>query len=254
VTGPGAAAPFKDHFSKVSSGYAAYRPGYPSELVDFLASTAPRRGLAWDAGCGSGQLSFLLGNRFERVIATDASAEQIRQAQPHPSVEYRSVPAEASGLSPCSVDLAVAAQAAHWFDLPTYYAEVRRVAGPRAVVVLVSYGNPKVEGLVDQLVRRFYSEPLGRFWPPERRLVEEEYRSLPFPFDEIQPPAFRMRVHWTLAQLAGYIETWSALRAMEKALGRGEIEQFYRDLASAWGDETKAREITWPLALRVGRV
>jgi SAM-dependent methyltransferase len=245
---------FKDHFSTVSSGYAAYRPSYPSGLAEFLASTAPRRGLAWDAGCGSGQLSVLLGDRFERVIATDASAEQIRQAQPHPSVEYRNAPAEASGLPPSSVDLAVAAQAAHWFDLQAYYDEVRRVSRPHAVVALVSYGNPKLEGAVDQLVERFYSEPLGRFWPPERRLVEDEYRSLLFPFDEIKPPAFRMRVHWNLAQLAGYIETWSALRAMEKAVGRAEIEDFYRELAREWGPESQAREVTWTLALRVGKL
>jgi SAM-dependent methyltransferase len=254
MTRPSRAAPFKDHFSRVSSGYATYRPGYPSELVDFLAAVAPRRDTAWDSGCGSGQLSVLLADHFERVMATDASAEQIEQAQPHPSVQYRCAPAEASGLPASIADLAVAAQAAHWFDLPAYYAEVRRVSRPRAVIALVSYGNPMLEGPVDRLIQSFYSGPLAPYWPPERRFVEEGYRSLPFPFDEIEAPSFQMEVRWTLAQLAGYVETWSALRAMEKATGRGEIEKFYRNLAAAWGEETKPREVTWPLSLRVGRI
>jgi len=247
-------ATFKDHFSKVASAYAAHRPGYPAELVDFLASTAPRQGVAWDCGCGSGQLSVLLGDRFEHVIATDASAEQIQKAQPHPAIEYRCAPAEASGLVDTTVDLAVAAQAAHWFDLPAYYAEVRRVARPRAALALITYGNPKLEDPIDSVVQGFYSGPLRSYWPPERRLVEDEYRSLPFPFEEIESPSFRMDVRWTLAQLAGYIETWSALRAMEKSVGREQIESFYRELSRLWGDAAKVREVTWPLALRVGRV
>src|SRR5207249_7256547 len=128
----GPTRPFQDHFSDKAAGYAAYRPVYPPALVDALAALAPGRGLAWDAGCGSGQLSLLLAQRFDRVIATDASADQIAHATAHPKVEYRCAPAEASGLADGIADLAVAAQAAHWFDLPDYYAEVRRVAPPRA--------------------------------------------------------------------------------------------------------------------------
>src|SRR5439155_16820661 len=113
--------PFKNHFSDRAAAYAARRPTYPPALAEFLAEVAPRRELAWDSGCGSGQLSVLLAGRFEQVIATDASAEQIAQARPHPKVRYAQAPAEASGLPAAVVDLAVAAQAAHWFDLAGYY-------------------------------------------------------------------------------------------------------------------------------------
>src|SRR5207247_362245 len=81
--------------------------------------------LAWDSGCGSGQLSVLLAGSFARVVATDASPEQIARAAVHPKVEYRCTRAEASGLPERVADLATAAQAVHWFDLPAYYAEVR---------------------------------------------------------------------------------------------------------------------------------
>ena len=78
-------AAFKDHFSDLAAGYAAHRPTYPKGLVDYLAGLAPARRLAWDCGCGSGQLSTLLADAFERVTATDASAA-VRCAQPHTQV------------------------------------------------------------------------------------------------------------------------------------------------------------------------
>ena len=51
--------PFKDHFSDRASGYASHRPVYPPELVDYLAAHCGdvHPLTAWDAGCGSGQLS-----------------------------------------------------------------------------------------------------------------------------------------------------------------------------------------------------
>ncbi|MBF3045820.1 methyltransferase domain-containing protein, partial [Pseudomonas aeruginosa] len=69
-------APFKDHFSTGSANYAAHRPTYPARLVDELAALCPGTRLALDCGCGTGQLTVLLAERFERVVGTDASAAQ----------------------------------------------------------------------------------------------------------------------------------------------------------------------------------
>jgi SAM-dependent methyltransferase len=244
---------FKDHFSDRAAAYAAHRPAYPVALVDFLAAIAPRRSLAWDCGCGSGQLSVLLADRFERVIATDASAEQIAQATPHPNVHYRCAPAEASGLPDATVDLASAAQAAHWFDLNAYYAEVKRVARPGAIVALVTYGIMTVDDAVDPVIRHFYADVLAPYWPPERRHVDDGYRSLWFPFDEVQAPKLDIRVDWMLTDVIGYVETWSAVRAMEKAEARASLAALRRDLTRAWGSDATVRPVRWPLALRVGR-
>ena len=145
---------FKDHFSTTAAAYAAHRPTYPAALTEFLGEIAPRSDLAWDAGCGSGQLSVLLADRFARVIATDASTEQIVHATPHPNVAYVVARAEAGVLGHCTADVAVAAQAAHWFDLPAYYAEVRRVGRPGGVVALVTYGLVRVDHVVDPVVEQ----------------------------------------------------------------------------------------------------
>jgi len=245
---------FKDHFSEISAAYAAHRPSYPAALVAFLARLAPARRLAWDAGCGSGQLSVLLAGTFDRVVATDASPEQIARATPHAKVEYRCAPAEASGLTDRAVDLATAAQAAHWFDLPAYYAEVRRVTRPGGIIALVSYGVLRADADVDRVIQPFYRAVLASYWPPERRHVDEGYRSLPFPFEELEAPALEIRLEWRLAQLVGYVGTWSAVWALERAKGEGPFATFRRELAHAWGPATAVRTVRWPLALRVGRV
>ena len=214
----------------------------------------PRRQAAWDAGCGSGQLSTILPARFARVIATDPSADQIAQARAHPAVEYRQASAEASGLEAGSVDLAVAAQAAHWFDLPRYYAEVGRVVRPGGLVALLAYGVVHVDRDLIAIVDRFYWQTLAGFWPQERKIVEEGYRSLPFPFPELQAPAFAMTATWSLAQLLGYVRTWSAVQVIERARGGDAYAGFARALTAAWGDPDRSRAVRWDLAVRAGRV
>ncbi|WP_210485139.1 class I SAM-dependent methyltransferase [Microvirga antarctica] len=245
---------FKDHFSTRSDAYAAYRPTYPSALVDALADRCAGTDVALDVGCGSGQLSVLLARRFRQVIATDASQQQVATATPHAGVAYQVAPAERSGLADRSVDLVTAAQAAHWFDLPAFYTEVRRIGKPGSLLALISYGVLHTDDALKDVVRHFYREVVGPFWPPERSHVESGYREIPFPFEEIAMPHLAIDVHWHVADLLGYVQTWSATRALEKAVGHGPVEAFSRDLSAAWGDVDHRRLIRFPLSFRVGRV
>jgi SAM-dependent methyltransferase len=247
-------AEFKDHFSSAAAGYAAHRPSYPRELAETLAGLSPSRQRAWDAGCGSGQLSTVLAEVFEEVAATDASAAQIASAIPHPRVRYSMAPAEASGLPERSVDCAVAAQAAHWFDLDRYYGEVRRVAKGGGLLALVTYNIMRVTDEVDWVILEFYAGPLEKHWPPERRVVEEGYRSLPFPFPEVKAPPLELHQRWTLRQMVGYVGTWSAVQSLRRSGGQSEFERFESKLEAVWGNPEVVRDVRWPLNLRLGRV
>lgn len=251
-----------DYFSAAADEYARHRPTYPDALLAFLQTLAPSPALAWDAGCGSGQLTARLAEVFEAVVGTDVSAGQLARAAPHPRVTYRTAPAERSGLpdgrGETGVTLAVAAQAAHWFDLPAYWAEVRRVARTGCGVALVSYATARIDPAVDAAVQGLYAGALERYWPPERRHVEAGYRSLDFPFVEVATPALEIRQWWTRGALVGYVGTWSALEVLARRRGEGAraaaLAEFGARLARAWPDGEERREVRWPLAVRAGRV
>lgn len=243
---------FKDHFSSSAASYARHRPGYPERLAAWLAGNAPSRALALDCGCGTGQLSTLLAQEFEQVVATDASAAQIEHAQAHARVRYAVAPAERSGLPDASADLVTVAQAAHWFDLPRFYDEVRRVLRPRGCLALISYGVACLDGEPGALLRELHDQVLGPYWPPERRLVVEGYRALDFPLPELEAPRMELRARWSLHEVLGYVDTWSALRPALARMGQAPLEEFRRGLARAWGDPGRERDIAWPLSLRVG--
>lgn len=250
----GAESLFPDHFSAVARSYADFRPRYPESLFDYLASMGPRDSTVWDCATGNGQAAVSLAERFSRVVATDASREQIDAAQRHPRVDYRVALAEHSGLPDQAAAGVTVAQALHWFDLPRFYAEVRRVLVPGGFVAVWAYGVNRIEGAdADRVARHFYGETLGAYWPESRRLVEEGYASLPFPFVEEHPPAFQMEATWTLDQLLGYYGTWSATRQYIKQRGEDPLIPLRSELAHTWRDGG-TRRVTWPLALRVGRV
>ena len=195
-----------------------------------------------------------LGRHFDRVIATDASAEQIALAAAASNVEYRVAPAEASGLGDRAVDLVSVAQALHWFDLDAFYAEVRRVTVAGGVIAAWSYGSCSAGPELEPLLRDFEFGTLGPYWNSRRRWIDEGYRTIPFSFDEIDAPPMTMHAHWTLPQLGGYLSSWSSVAKYRDATGRDPVMPLLEQLAIHWGPPERTREITWPLAVRIGRV
>jgi SAM-dependent methyltransferase len=244
---------FPDHFSANAASYARYRPDYPPKLFSYLSGLAPARRRAWDCATGNGQAALGLAAHFDEVVATDASAKQLAEAAPHPRVTYRVAPAEDSGLPEGSFDLVTAAQAAHWFDRPRFWREVRRVLVPGGVVAVWCYALFRSTPEIDRVIDRLYRDVVGPYWPPERRLTEDRFRSLDFPFPEIAPPAFRMEKRWTLAELEGYLTTWSAARRYREARGGDPVDEVRQDLTRAWGSPAAARNIRWEIGMRVGR-
>lgn len=246
---------FKDHFSKKAAAYAAFRPRYPAALFAFLASHAPRRVLAWDCATGNGQAAVGLAEHFERVIATDASAAQIGAATPHERIEYRVARAEASGLADASVDLVTVAQALHWLDLDAFYAEVRRVLVPDGVIAVWCYSMASIAPEIDSIVNEYYAVTCGPYWPFERRHVDAGYRTLPFPFDETDATAAPLAIElwWTLADLEGYLRTWSATQRLVADRGGDPVGEVIGRLAPIWGDASTRRLVRWPVWLRLGR-
>src|SRR5262249_13979384 len=161
------------------------------------------------------------------VHATDVAAEQVAAAKPHPRVTYSVAPAERSGLPDASVDLVTVAQALHWFDVEAFYAEARRVARPGAVLAVWNYPRPKfVDPALDAVFLDFYTNVVGPYWPPERRHIEANYRTLPFPFEEIPHDGFALGLDWPIERVVGYVSSWSATARYRQALGTDPVPAF----------------------------
>lgn len=239
-------------FTSGGQAYARYRPDYPDELARYLAQIAPARDCAVDVGCGNGQLTVQLAAHFHAVIGVDPSADQIASAAAHPRVRYLCAPAESLPLPNRSASLITAAQAAHWFDLPAFYAQARQIAADGAVIALITYGVLNVPAELRDRFNRFYYDEVGPYWPPERKLVDDGYRDLSFPFPERDAPKMDIQRTWNLADFLGYVSTWSAVQRVNKA-GKVEIlTHFSSDISRLWGDPESKRPVSWPINMRVG--
>jgi SAM-dependent methyltransferase len=245
---------FKDLFGGHAADYAAARPTYPDALFDWLATLTLRTSTVLECGCGNGQASAALGERFAHVVATDPSAAQISNARAHPRVEYRVAAAETSGLADSSVGLVTAAQAVHWFDHAAFAAECRRVLTPGGAVVVWCYGVNRICPMIDAVTRRLYDELTAPFWSPERRYIDDELRTLPFPFAEFAAPPFEMALRWTLPQYLAYLRTWSACKKFEAEKGKDPVALLEPEFGAAWQDPAATRAVRFPLYLRAGRV
>jgi len=244
---------FRDHFSRHAAGYAAFRPGYPDALFRWLAAHTARHDLALDCATGNGQAAIGLAEHYARVVAIDASPEQIGQAAPAPGIEYRVAAAEDTGLPAESVDLVTVAQALHWLNVPAFFEEAARVLVPGGLVAAWGYALPRVNAGVDEVVDDFYTRIAGPWWPPERRMVDEEYANVAFPFEELACPRFVIERALDLEELVGYIGTWSAVRRLREESGRDPIIELRGRLLGPWGDPSRPRAVRWPVFMRAGR-
>ncbi|HEO65234.1 MAG TPA: class I SAM-dependent methyltransferase [Spirochaetes bacterium] len=244
---------FKDYFSKQATDYALYRPHYPKALFDYLNSIVNEHKRVWDCGTGSGQVAVGLSPYFDEVIATDPSQRQIDEAIRDSKITYK-VAAEDVELDSHSIDLVTVGQALHWFDFNKFYSRVKEVLKPKGVLAVWCYSLIQINPTLNSLVKHYYASIVGPFWPAERHWVEEQYEKIPFPWDEMEPPEMNMTIEWTLKELLGYLNTWSATQRFIDAHGDHPLDQIIEDLKKAWGRPDEKKAVHWPLHLRVGRL
>jgi SAM-dependent methyltransferase len=243
---------FQDHFSGHASDYARYRPVYPRALYAAIRGVASG-GTVWDAGCGNGQASLGLAEFFDRVIATDPSAEQVAQAGSNPRVEYRVEPGESPTLKDGQADAVTVFQALHWFDFQRFHQAVRRVAKSGAPVLAFMYDVARVSPEIDIILNRSFRDQVGlrRYWPGDRRYVDSHYASIPWHFEPLEFPLFTMEMRWSLDDMIGYLSTWSA---HNRSIAAGEpdlLPGLREELNALW---TEPRPVLWTLHRLAGRV
>lgn len=240
-------------FSEQSGYYARYRPTYPEALYSFIFEQVARKKNAWDCGTGSGQVAVNLANHFDTVYATDISEEQLKRAPDRENIRYLKVPAEDTFLRPGLFDLVTAAQAIHWFDFERFYREVRRTTRNDAILAVFGYGMLSVDPDIDQILRKFYNYTFGTYFNENRTYVDEHYRTIPFPFEEIPSPSFETKLEWTLEELEGFFNSWSTIQRFKTERGINPADDVIDEIRPSWPEE-QVREVTFPVFMRLGRV
>ncbi len=246
---------FPDHFSGVAEDYAAFRPQYPVELFEWLASVCPRNDVAWDCACGSGQASGSLASFFDWVVGTDASLSQIALAEATAMTQFAVAAAEQAPLRTGTADLVAVGAALHWFADEPFFAEVRRVLRPGGVFAAWSYGMPNVDSDdVERVVYGFIDGLLGPYWPPEIRMVLDGYASINLPFEELESPAFELKTQWPLERFLGFARTWSAVGRYVEEHREDPVLKLAAELEEVWQAEDGLLPVSYRLDLRAGRV
>lgn len=243
----------KDNFSTRSDNYAKYRPAYPAALFEYINALIPDKQNAWDCGTGNGQVAAELAKTFEHVYATDISQAQLDHAFQAGNISYSVQPAEKTTFENDFFDLIVVAQAIHWFDFDRFYAEVKRTARQHAMLCVVGYGMLQISPPVDAVIADFYNNVTGPYWDPERKYLDENYQTIPFPFPEMQTPDFVNTQNWALEHLIGYLNTWSAVKHFMKEHNVNPVTNLQKDLTLAWGND-QTKEVHFPILLRTGRI
>lgn len=243
----------KDKFSTQAKEYQKFRPHYPELLYGFLYSKLQSFESAWDCGTGNGQVAHKLSEKFAKVFATDISEKQLQQATLKENITYSVSRAEETNFPDNSFDLITVAQALHWFDLEGFYKEATRVAKPGAVIAIWGYNLLRLSPEIDKLIDSFYTTTLDPYWDPERKLVEDEYKSIPFPFIEFEAPKFDLVVNWNFQQLLGYFNSWSAVQNYIEKNATNPVDVLENQLKFFWqADEVK--KVRFRIFLRVGSV
>ena len=196
--------------------YVQFRPDYPTALFNDIYKQVDSFELAWDCGCGNGQTALALAKKFNKVIAADISAAQIAKANPQNNIEYHVESYDTTKIKYNSINLLTVSQAMHWFEPDAFYANVQRVLVPAGTLAIWGYDHPRISTDIDAVMDTLYADILSGYWAPSRRHIDEHYANLPFPYEKIPTNEHSITKEWTLEQLIGYLNSWSAVHAYTK--------------------------------------
>jgi SAM-dependent methyltransferase len=218
----------EDVFVGTSSFYAAYRPAYPTELLDFLIGRLPHGGRLVDLGAGTGELAIPLSPYVGEVWAVDPSAEMVEwgrrkaKAAGRDNITWVIQTAEDLTVPEASVDLVTIGAAFHWMDKRLVGGDVYHWLRPGRTLAVTGpnstwAGTEPWQQLTIGVIRRWLGEKrragTGAFRVQERH--EEAMAGIGF--QDVQELEFPVELRWTLDDFVGYL--YSSSYASHKVLG-----------------------------------
>ncbi|KAF7362434.1 S-adenosyl-L-methionine-dependent methyltransferase [Mycena venus] len=194
---------FRSYTAPQAAAYAAGRGSYSPALYEYILSQHKNNGgqsdLLLDVGCGTGSVARDLGRFFDRAMGLDPGEKMIDTARGiggetrgGEEVDYRVCGAEdidkVEQIVEGSVDLVVAAMAAHWFDMSKFWAAAARVLKPGGSVALWTcaslYCHPSTRNApqVQQILSHLEDVTLAPYVLESNRMSRSLYAKLPLPW------------------------------------------------------------------------
>ncbi len=240
-------------FGENADEYLAFRPQYPEALFIWLARLANTKQFAWDCGAGSGQAALGLANHFKRVLATDQDRRQLEMAPKQPNIEYRLALAETDLGLRGQVDLITCACSIHWFDLPKFYEIASQALRPDGVIAAWTYDWPwtNIEP-IDLILRKLKDDILGSYWGDNAGFYFCQYKTLPFPFVELESPLFHAPIAMSKGDLIKFLTTWSAVKKYKLRHKSDPLSLVDKELEDAWNANPPILPLRVPLHMRCG--
>jgi SAM-dependent methyltransferase len=147
-------------FGRVAGAYDRTRPGYPAAAIDRAVAELHlgRKSTVLDLAAGTGKLTWLLRERFDRVLAVEPDDDM----RAYIGAGALAGSAEAIPLGDDAVDAVVVGEAFHWFDARRAFAEIARVLRPAGGLAVVA--NEWGEGLQPGVLPAPLKDDLDRIW------------------------------------------------------------------------------------------
>lgn len=234
-----------DLFHGTADDYERFRLPYPQPLIDDLVGrVAPSGGALLDLACGTGQLTFALAARFNRVWAVDQEPDMIAvvrtKAARIGATRVHAVVSRAEDVTaPAGAfELAVIGNAFHRLSRDRVAENLVRWLRPGGYVALVWSGSPwhgrrewqaALSEVIDRWRVRVGAETrVPRGWDdvrrrrPDRTVLEEAG------FEAAGSYRFPTAHEWTVEALTGLVYSTSML---PRAVLAGELPAFEREVA-----------------------
>ncbi len=247
-----------DHFSEQADIYENARPHYPDVIFsDFHTRVTEQFTrehftgndetpiIVADIGAGSGQATQSLAPLFSHLFAIDPIPDIIARCPAATNVTRLAARAESVPLAAHQLHGIFCAQSAHWFDLPAFHAEMRRVCHPHAPIAFASYGRTRISPDIDQQMDEF-EKIIGPYWPAGRDHVDSHYRHLDIEFPILARQEYPMHLNWSVDQFCAYVASWSSVTAYNRVQATNCLDELFPALRAQWDG---LKTVHWPLTV-----
>ncbi|KAK4304751.1 hypothetical protein Pmani_011942 [Petrolisthes manimaculis] len=279
--------------AEIVKRYVQYRPSPPSSIIStvlhFLTQQQQQQqhgqqqhehevkdikgeegsSLCVDVGCGSGQNTHLYADHFKHVVGVDVSVDQLdaaRVTNTRTNVSYRQGRGEDLPLQDESVDLVTCSSSLHWFNIPAFFNEVKRVLRPGGVLACYWYRLPECHygsHSFNDVVEEVW-ESWREYWPPCHQFIMKDDVHLPHLYPDqvtvrLSEKKFVLERACSLDDFVGFLHSTAVFQNLELDKGTQQAQHSLQALRQRLvskmgrGNETDKVILKYYYALRMWR-